>query len=145
MDVNELAHDVAKLAREATYVVVGLGVLGFQRAQVERRQLQKRAADAAADQRIADLRAALSSGVSSGLSAGAASLRDVDLRDLRAAFSTGVLRLDGLIEGASQLVDTALDPLEQQLPPAARDVTHKAREQANAVRIHIRDVVIAVA
>lgn len=33
---------LTKLARDAAYVAVGFGVLGFQRAQVRRRELRKR-------------------------------------------------------------------------------------------------------
>ena len=33
---------MTKLARDAAYVAVGFGVLGFQRAQVRRRELRKR-------------------------------------------------------------------------------------------------------
>ena len=42
-------RDVAEVVREAIYVAVGLGVLGFQQAQVWRRQLNK-ALGAAAEQ-----------------------------------------------------------------------------------------------
>lgn len=34
--------DLRRLAKESVYVGVGLGVLGFQRAQVVRRELEKR-------------------------------------------------------------------------------------------------------
>jgi hypothetical protein len=33
---------LGRLARDTVYVVVGFGVLGFQRAQVRRREVQKR-------------------------------------------------------------------------------------------------------
>jgi hypothetical protein len=36
-----LAGRAADLARDATYVTVGLGLLGFQRAQVRRRELER--------------------------------------------------------------------------------------------------------
>lgn len=38
------AEDLSRLAREAAYTVLGLGVLAFQRAQVHRRQLHRRLA-----------------------------------------------------------------------------------------------------
>ncbi len=119
-DLNDLGSDVTGLARDAAYVVVGLGVLGFQRAQVERRELQRRLAAEvpSVDQRLAGVRSAV---------------------------STGVQRLDGVVEGASQLVESALEPLEDQLPPAARELAQKAREQAKVVRTHIRDAVTSVA
>jgi hypothetical protein len=36
-----LAGRAAELARDATYVTVGLGVLGYQRAQVRRREFER--------------------------------------------------------------------------------------------------------
>jgi hypothetical protein len=36
-----LAGRAAELAKDATYVTVGLGVLGFQRAQVRRREFER--------------------------------------------------------------------------------------------------------
>ncbi len=37
-----LAGRAAELAKDATYVTVGLGLLSFQRAQVRRRELERR-------------------------------------------------------------------------------------------------------
>lgn len=37
-----VASRLTELAREATYVTVGLGVLNFQRAQVRRREFERR-------------------------------------------------------------------------------------------------------
>jgi hypothetical protein len=38
---GSIAGRAAGLAREATYVAVGLGVLGYQRAQVRRREFER--------------------------------------------------------------------------------------------------------
>ena len=43
-DVRKAASDVAGLARDVVYVVIGAGVLGFQRAQVQRQEINKRLA-----------------------------------------------------------------------------------------------------
>lgn len=40
-DMKEVSDEVTKVARDAMYVAVGLGVLGFQRAQVRRQQVLK--------------------------------------------------------------------------------------------------------
>ncbi len=42
LDLNAIAGRATELARDATYVTVGLGVLGFQRAQVRRREIERR-------------------------------------------------------------------------------------------------------
>ncbi len=41
-DVAKAARDVAAVAKDATYVVIGAGVLGFQQLQVQRQELKKR-------------------------------------------------------------------------------------------------------
>jgi glucose-6-phosphate-specific signal transduction histidine kinase len=41
-EFKDVTDEITKTARDAAYVVVGLGVLGFQRAQVRRQELQKR-------------------------------------------------------------------------------------------------------
>ncbi len=38
-DITKAAKDIANVAKDATYVVIGAGVLGFQQAQVQRREL----------------------------------------------------------------------------------------------------------
>jgi hypothetical protein len=42
LDLAAIAGRAAELAKDATYVTVGLGVLGFQRAQVRRREIERR-------------------------------------------------------------------------------------------------------
>lgn len=44
-DGDGAADELAAAVRDAAYVVVGFGVLGFQRAQVRRRELQRWAKD----------------------------------------------------------------------------------------------------
>ena len=52
-----ISRGVTDLARDATYVAVGLGVLGYQRAQVQRVELQNRLnRDLALDQHIDGVR-----------------------------------------------------------------------------------------
>jgi len=52
-NISTLSKGVTDLARDAAYVAVGLGVLAYQRAQVQRVELQKRLQqDLPLDQRI---------------------------------------------------------------------------------------------
>jgi tRNA A37 threonylcarbamoyladenosine synthetase subunit TsaC/SUA5/YrdC len=52
-NITNLSKGVTDLARDAAYVAVGLGVLGYQRVQVERVELQNRLSkDLSLDQRI---------------------------------------------------------------------------------------------
>jgi hypothetical protein len=44
-DITKAAKDIANVAKDATYVVIGAGVLGFQQAQVQRRELMSKLQD----------------------------------------------------------------------------------------------------
>lgn len=113
-DRNDLAAAMAHRARDAAYVAVGLGVLGFQRAQVQRRQVRRLAGEVDLGHRAAELRAAL---------------------------ATGVQQFDELMEGAVQMVESSLQPLEEQLPPMAREVAQRVVGQAREVSSQIRQLV----
>jgi ElaB/YqjD/DUF883 family membrane-anchored ribosome-binding protein len=111
-NISTLSKGVTDLARDAAYVAVGLGVLGFQRAQVQRVELRsKLTKDFALDQRI---------------------------QDVRAELTKGVKQLDDLFESAAQFVETSFQPLEEQLPPTVTQLTTKAFGQAREVREQIR-------
>ena len=55
-DLTKAAKDIAAVAKDATYVVIGAGVLGFQQAQVQRQELMKRLAVRRPDSRTASPR-----------------------------------------------------------------------------------------
>jgi hypothetical protein len=116
-NMGAVAKGVTDLARDAAYVAVGLGVLGYQRAQVQRVELKNRfSKDASLDQRLSEMRTELTKGVN---------------------------QLDELLETATQFIETSIEPLEQQLPPAVTQLTTKAFEQAREVRSQIRQRVAA--
>ncbi len=111
------SRGVTDLARDAAYVAVGLGVLGYQRAQVQRVELQSRLSqDLALDQRI---------------------------DEVRHGVAKGFQQIDDLAESAVHFVETTLQPLEEKLPPTVTQLTSKAREQAREVRTQIRQRVSA--
>ena len=117
-NISNLSKGVTDLARDAAYVAVGLGVLGFQRAQVQRVELRnKLSKDFALDQRI---------------------------QEARAELTKGVKQLDDLLESAAQFVETSFQPLEEQLPPTVTQLTTKAFGQAREVRQQIRKRVASV-
>ena len=114
---NIFSRGVTDLARDAAYVAVGLGVLGYQRAQVQRVELQSRLSqDLALDQRI---------------------------DEVRHGVAKGFQQIDDLAESAVHFVETTLQPLEEKLPPTVTQLTSKAREQAREVRTQIRQRVSA--
>jgi hypothetical protein len=111
-NINSLSKGVTDLARDAAYVAVGLGVLGYQRVQVHRVELQNRLTqDLALDQHIDDVR----QGVAKGFG-----------------------QIDDLTESAVRLFESTLQPLEDMLPPTVTQLSTKAREQAREVRTQIR-------
>ena len=115
-NINSLSKGVGNLARDAAYVAVGLGVLGYQRAQVQRVELKnKLAKDFSLDER---------------------------LTDARHEVTKGVKHLDDLVESAARFLETSLEPVEEQLPPTITKVTSKAFDQAREVRNQIRQRVV---
>jgi len=116
-NIGTLSKGVTDLARDAAYVAVGLGVLGYQRAQVQRAELKSRLSkDLSLDQRLGEVRTEL---------------------------LKGVTQLDELLETATQFIETSIQPLEHQLPPTVTQLTTKAFEQAREVRSQIRQRVAA--
>jgi hypothetical protein len=118
-DLSKLTDDVTTLARDAAYVAIGLGVLGFQRAQVQRVELTNRI------NKNRDL--------------------DARLGQVRANVSKSAKHLDGLIDGAVRFIESSLSPLEEQLPTHARDLAHKAHAQAREMRSQILGRVVNAA
>jgi hypothetical protein len=116
-NMGTISKGVTDLARDAAYVAVGLGVLGYQRAQVQRNELKN----------------LLSKDFS----------LDEHLTSVRAELSKGVAQLDDLLETATQFIETSIAPLEQQLPPTVTQLTTKAFGQAREVRSQIRQRVTA--
>jgi primosomal protein N'' len=142
-ELQEITDEVATWARDVAYVAVGLGVLAFQRAQVERRQLQQRLGTDLphVEGRLADVRSALPdlADVRSALPDLAAVRSAVaDLADLRSAVATSLQRLEEVVEEATQLIESTLEPLEHQMPAAARELTHRALQQAREVGGQLR-------
>ena len=115
--MGTVAKGVTDLARDAAYVAVGLGVLGYQRAQVQRNELKNLLSrDFSLDQHLSGVRSEL---------------------------TKGVQQLDELLESATQFIETSIQPLEQQLPAAVTQLRAKAFEQAREVRSQIRQRVAA--
>jgi ABC-type transporter Mla subunit MlaD len=95
-----------------------LGVLGVQRMQVHRVELQNKV-----NRDFIDL--------------------EQRLDDVRQGVAKGWQQIDELAESASHLVESTLQPLEERLPTPVTQLTTKAREQARDVRTQIRQRVSA--
>jgi exonuclease VII small subunit len=119
-DVTKAAKDIAAVAKDATYVVIGAGVLGFQQAQVQRHELMKRLAEPKAgfEDRVTAARA-----------------------DLGGALHSVEVTVEGLMERFEEIIErleAAVSPLEDRLPTQARDLAKQAHVQAKEARSQIR-------
>jgi len=116
-DIKDITDEISRSARDAAYVVVGLGVLGFQRAQVRRQELSKR---------LADPRAQV----------------ETVLEDARHELSRRVKDVDGRIEQAITRLESTWEPVEQRLPAQARSLLEQARSQAREARHQLRALLV---
>ncbi len=120
-DLSKAAKDIANVARDATYVVIGAGVLGFQQAQVQRRELAAKLQEPSTiAERVSSVRGDLTEAVHSV---------DTHVEDL-------MDRVEEIIER----VEAVFAPFEDRLPAQARDLTKKAHVQAKDARTQIRNL-----
>ncbi len=119
-DVTKTAKEIAAVAKDATYVVIGAGVLGFQQAQVQRQELMKR---------LAEPKAGFEDRVTAARS------------DLADALQSVEFSVDGLMERFEDIIErleAAVAPLEDRLPNQARDLAKQAHVQAREARTQLR-------
>jgi hypothetical protein len=116
-NIGTLSKGLTDLARDAAYVAVGLGVLGYQRVQVQRVELQNRLSqDVSLEERV---------------------------DEVRQGVAKGFRQIDELADSAAHFVETTLQPIEERLPAPVTQLTTKARDQAREVRAQIRQRVSA--
>ncbi len=113
-DITKVAKDVTSLAKDATYVAIGLGVITYQKAQVQRQELVKRLND-------------------SGF--------EPSLVGMRAEVAKQITVVDGKVEDVLSRVETAVAPFEDRLPGQARDLARQLHAQAYEVRQQIRSAI----
>jgi len=121
-DINQAAKDIANVARDATYVVIGAGILGFQQAQVQRRELMAKLQDP-------------SSTISERVTSARVDLNDA-VKNVDAKVEEFIDRAEELIER----VEAVFAPFEDRLPVQARDIAKQAHEQAKDARTQIRNM-----
>jgi len=117
-DLDNLAESLAELVKEAAYVAVGAGVLGFQKAQVRRQELIRAA-------RHARRLAGISRGFASSFSGG---------REQMASRATD---FDATVVQVIKLVDSTLEPVLQRLPEGMQTILLQAREARDELRTRV--------
>ncbi len=113
---NRAAQDLGRAAREAVYTMVGLGVLGFQKAQVARREV----------------RGQLEHGCEGAERAGG---------EARTQVAKAFEDLDKTVSHLIERLDESLAPVSDRLPPQARVVVRQAQGVRDQVRRHVREYV----
>ena len=111
--------DVTKTLKDAAYVAVGLGVLGFQKAQVRRQELTKQVK-------------------------GQAAQVESQLGDARGQFNELVRTVDDRWRPVRQEIEGRLDTIEDRLPPQAKELVKSARSLAKDTEGQVRKLVGAV-
>jgi ABC-type cobalamin transport system ATPase subunit len=101
-------------------ITIGFGVLGFQQAQVRRRELLK----------SLDGRAGASK---------------TQMDDLRSTIETRITKLDERFTALDAKIDTAVDKLEQRLPEQAATIVGQAHDFAKSARKQMRGFIRSAA
>ena len=119
-EIKDITEEITKTARDAAYVVVGLGVLGVQRAQVRRQELVKLLAEPKSQVEDA-------------------------IGEVRGQITKSVKAVDDAFEQAIGRIEASLEPIEQRLPTQAQTLVKQARSQARDARQQIRSRLAAYA
>ncbi len=112
-----LIDETARLARDSFYVGVGFGVIGFQKVQVRRRELE---AQVQAAEQLTRIQKA------------------VDL--VATVVQEQVHDLDDRVSSVERHLDDVLEGVEAHLPTPTREVVHHARGAARTARAQVVDL-----
>jgi mannitol-1-phosphate/altronate dehydrogenase len=113
-------NEFAKRATDAAYTVVGLGVMGAQRATAATKQ--------AAKQFGTD-----GPGTKLDFDALFAKTKDATVTAMRS-----LSKADGIVEGAIARIEEAFAPIEEHLPEAARETVQKFRGAGKEIHAQVR-------
>ena len=108
-DFQKVAGDLTKVVQDAAYVAIGLGIMGFQQAQLRRRELL----DEIERQR---------------------SMMDAPVGDARKELAKAVKEFDRNLSQVIERFDASLEPISERLPAVAQAVVQQAREARDQLR-----------
>lgn len=115
-DFSNVVAEVGRVAQDVAYVAVGLGVLGFQRVQVHRRDLGRQ---------LEELQERLTP------------VAERSGSDLRAEASRLLKEFDKAVGELIERVDTTLEPVSERLPAGAQAALHQAQEARDQLREYL--------
>jgi len=130
MDVTE---HLTQTMKDTAYVAVGLGVLGFQRAQVARRELT-----ASLNADTSKLQAQVKAQVEDVSGAVEAQLSEV-----RTQLAKAVNSLEETLEPMAKELEGKLDEVEERLPGQVKTVVASARQAAEMAAAQVRSLLAA--
>ena len=131
-DVNQVIAEAEKAVRDGAYIAVGAGILAFQRAQVQRRQLAKeleKLREGRPEDAAGQLTARLDE-IGRSLSANAGATR-AQLREIARSW-------DAAIAPTRRQMGERADALQSRLPSPAREVLAGARSAVSAPEARLR-------
>jgi hypothetical protein len=130
MDVTQ---SITQTVKDTAYVAVGFGVLGFQRAQVARREL---ATSLNAD--TGKLQAQVKAQVEDVTSA-----VETQISEVRTQLAKAVTNLEETIEPMARELEGRLDGVEELLPEQVKAVVASARQVAEMAAAQVRSLLSA--
>ena len=113
-DLAKTAEDLTDLAKEAAYLAIGIGILGFHKAQVRRQDLAGAAERA---RRAGDVEGSLA--------------------EARKQVAKRLKDFDATLGELIRALDSTLDPMWQRLPEPAQSAVQQARDARDQVRVRI--------
>jgi vacuolar-type H+-ATPase subunit H len=127
------ADDIAKIVKDALYITVGAGVLGFQKAQVGRRELTD-----AVNKQINEAKERFD-GVN-----GSNDLLEqarAQVQKLVEGAEDQVKVVEDRLTAVEERYEALLDQIETKLPEQARDLFKQSRDAAKDARTQVRTLV----
>jgi hypothetical protein len=121
-NITNASNDITKAVQDAIYVAIGLGVIGFQKAQVRRREVQK-----FIEQQISSQRSAA----------------EAPIADLRKEINKALQEIDKTLGQLIERVDATLEPVSERLPAGAQAFVHQAKEARDQLRGYLTSLTAA--
>ncbi len=111
-----LADDLSKTLKDAVYITVGLGVIAFQKAQVQRQELRRQLSSQFGEARS-------------------------QLDTFSKVFEDRVKLVEERLDGMEDRFEDLIDQFEDRLPEQAKDLAKQARIAARDATGQLRDLV----
>lgn len=134
MPDSTTTDDLTKALRDVLYVGVGLGVIAFQRMQVQRNDFTKQV-----KAHLADARQQIEQMNSANPDLAGDARRSFD--KLTEGFEERVKVVEERLVALEDQFDGIFDQIEEKLPEPARDLVKQARDTAKEARTQVRSLV----